>query len=209
MLMADVLRSRSMNPNELLDVLKTITSSINQSYSTAILSPLTITLGDEFQGIFNNLHSTVEVMMVIEEKTLVLDPRFQLRFSVRFDEISTPINEKIAHQMYGPALTLAREELQHLKKSNSRFSIYTGQTEMDHYLNRLFKVLQMLKGQWNSSHYKAIFDFLNGKRDYKELVKKGHYQNESGAWKMVKSQNLEEYLILKELILRTTNWNDS
>jgi hypothetical protein len=59
-----------------------------------------------------------------------------------------------------------------------------------------------LKSEWKVSHSRAIELYLENP-DYKYLTEKELYENNSGAWKIVNSLKLEEYITIKELIFES------
>ena len=65
--MCDVVKSRNKDQKQLIKELKQTVLFINRKYSKDILSPLTITLGDEFQGIIKNVESGLSIIIEIEE----------------------------------------------------------------------------------------------------------------------------------------------
>ena len=72
-------------------------------------SPLTITLGDEFQGIASSLRSAAEI--VRELRFSLLADGLDCRFVIGSAELHTPINTERAWNMMGPGLSRAREML--------------------------------------------------------------------------------------------------
>lgn len=64
--MADVIKSRKGKGLEIAKRLKLLSDSINKSFKKEILSPLTITLGDEFQGVVSSPKSGKEVIVSLK-----------------------------------------------------------------------------------------------------------------------------------------------
>ena len=83
----------------------------NQKLEHDIISPYTVTLGDEFQGIATSLHAVIEAIFYMEETILRKRLEFKVRYVAVHGEIDTPINRLKAHTMMGPGLTKAREVL--------------------------------------------------------------------------------------------------
>ena len=50
-LMADVVKSRDQEPVAMMQAFHSLVRDLNTSFGCRLLSPLTITLGDEFQGV--------------------------------------------------------------------------------------------------------------------------------------------------------------
>lgn len=88
----------------------------------APVSPLTITLGDEFQGLASTLASAWEIVTTLRLR--LLQDGLRCRFVVGFARIETPINPERAWNMMGPGLAQARERLNRKHPENAyRFSL--------------------------------------------------------------------------------------
>jgi hypothetical protein len=111
-LMADIIDSRKNDQNELMLKFRNVTEEINKSHKKGILSPMTITLGDEFQGVVKNISAAINLILELEEKLMLNNAGFKLRYVLYEGKIDTPINDKIAYGMLGEGLTKAREALQ-------------------------------------------------------------------------------------------------
>lgn len=98
-LMADIVISRKSDQQTLMDNFKEVTDETNVSLKKYLLSPLTITLGDEFQGVAKNIESAIALLFHIEENIIHKAYGFQLRFVVFEGRIDTPINKEIAYGM--------------------------------------------------------------------------------------------------------------
>lgn len=86
---------------------------------TAIASPYTITLGDEFQAVLQNgeraFNDAVRIQAVVHP-TLV-------RFSIALGELSTKVNPHQAIGMDGPAFHQARAGIEDMRQSNTLFRL--------------------------------------------------------------------------------------
>jgi hypothetical protein len=86
------------------------------------LSPLTITLGDEFQGLANSLSAAWEIVSSLRLR--LLQERVRCRFVIGAARVETPINTERAWNMMGPGLADARERLSDKQAENAyRFSL--------------------------------------------------------------------------------------
>lgn len=195
--MADIVKSRSYNGEVLIDSFSRLVHRCNEMYENEILSPYTITLGDEFQGIVKSLKAAIETIFYLEEALLVEDLSFQLRYVVVFDKIETPINREIAHGMTGPGLALAREMLTKKQRSKSRFQFKLNYGH-DFELNMLFRLVESLVSCWNKKDYIFIKEMLCNDDD-KSVAEKFN-KNRSQVWKRRKTLRIEDYSILKKLI---------
>jgi hypothetical protein len=198
-LMADIIDSRKAQQIVLLESFKKIISVVNQNAKSKIVSPLTITLGDEFQGVLANLQSALEVIIQIEEEIINEKARFKLRYVLVEGGIETPINKKIAHEMLGSGLTEARNLLSQVKNSNERFYIKINNKEQSAVINNAFRVYQGLIDDWQiDKDYEIVNSFLKYK-DYKTVAEKLN-KDRSLMWKREKSIKIKEYLSLKQVV---------
>lgn len=199
--MADIIDSSQKDSKKLLSQFKESVSEINSKWSKDIVSPLTITLGDEFQGIINNLKNSIEIIFQFEEFILAKEFNFKLRYVLNIGEIETPINRKTAHGMMGEGLSEARKRLNELKANENRFLILleNKNDKAEKILNDSFKIYQYYIDSWKIRDYKIASEFLIH-NDYKEIAHNFNL-NKSTTWRREKSLNIEEYKLVKEIIL--------
>jgi len=105
-LMADIMQSRKGDQNELMSKFKKLTDEVNADNRSSLLSPITITLGDEFQCIPINVSTATAIILQLEEKLIVARASFKLRYVLYEGPIDTPINKDIAYGMLGEGLTI-------------------------------------------------------------------------------------------------------
>lgn len=202
-LMADIIDSSTKNSLVLMRDFKSIVTSTNIKFAKAIKSPLTITLGDEFQGVIADLKTSLEIIIYIEEEIIHNNFNFKIRFVLQEGIIDTLINSKIAFEMLGSGLTEARERLFLLKKTSKRFYICVEDKNVSEILNSSFLIFQILTSQWRpEKDYEIVNKFIEY-GDYKkvsELLNK----NRSLIWKREKSLNIESYNAIKNVINNTS-----
>jgi hypothetical protein len=204
-LMCDIIGSRNLDQVLTIENFKKCTSYINKKYSNSLLSPLTITLGDEFQGIVQNLNDTIEILIDLEEFIIENNFKFKLRYVVNYGEIQTEINNKIAYEMLGEGLTNARIVINEMKNSSSRFNFIIDNSEKAIIINNSFIIFQNIIDSWKiSKDYELISNLLKFK-DYKIVAEKMNKER-SLIWKREKSLNLSSYNSSK-IILRTITKN--
>ncbi len=198
-IMADIISSRHIKKGEdFMGQFKHLTTLANEKFQRQIVSPLTITLGDEFQGIVDSAQVLFELVFFLEEQRIEAGYTFQLRYSLVYGEIETEINTKIAYEMYGAGLTQAREGLQHAKDSGHHYYVNL-QPVPEAQLKLCLELYQAIKSDWKPREYKIIAAFLKH-NDYKDLERMGLYKTRSGAWKKGKSLRIDEYHTVKRLI---------
>jgi len=88
----------------------------------ALASPLTITLGDEFQGLCGSLSDGLTIVRWM--RSTLLHQGVRCRFVLGLVQIETAVNDKIAWNMMGPGLAEARERLSDKRNASAyRFSL--------------------------------------------------------------------------------------
>lgn len=168
-LIADIEGSREIEGKEreeLQQNLEDILEELNER-GGGVISPYTVTLGDEFQAVFEKA-DTVFVHML---KIMAAMHPIKVRFSLSVGEISTPINTEQAIGMDGPAFHKARERIDKLKESGFLFHICTEDDE-DLTLKIINNSLQLLSKQirsWNKKRI-IILHMLKEGHDYKDIT---------------------------------------
>ncbi len=115
----DVVGSRALKARATFQrKLETLLAAVS-SGQTALASPYTLTLGDEFQAVYRRAEGVFSDLVRIRAECLPVE----VRFSVALGRISTAINPRQALGMDGPAFHLARERIERLKQTGGRFSL--------------------------------------------------------------------------------------
>ena len=206
-LMADIINSREKNAQLLMEQFKDVISKVNILQNKNLCSPLTITLGDEFQGVVKDLENCIETIFLIEESILESSYDIKLRYVLNYGEIETEINSNIAHAMLGSGLTNTRKQLNLLKSKNFRFMILLDdkRIRLQERLNKSFVIYQSFIDSWKLKDYKIASEFLENK-DYKIVAQKVNL-DKSTAWRRKISLNINEYFTIKNLIQDLTQYS--
>lgn len=203
-LMADIIESRKQPQAQLLKEFQILVDEINRSYSRGLKSPLTITLGDEFQGIANNIDTALSIVISLEENIIHHKFEFNIRYVIYEGEVSTKINRTSAHGMLGTGLTSAREHLTTMKKSTTRFEVLTKNPLFNEIINDAFSILAQTKLQWkHTKDYPIISEFLRGSDYKKTALKLG--KNRSLMWKRYNNLHISTYTSAKNIIKKITS----
>ncbi|HET8864060.1 MAG TPA: SatD family protein [Gracilimonas sp.] len=198
-LMGDVVSSSSYEAKSLHKELKILIQSCNKELRADILSPYTITLGDEFQGIATSLEASIKTLFFMEEECLKQELDFKLHYALHFGEIETEINPNIAYEMMGPGLTKAREMLTSKKRSRKRFEFDLSNKRESLQFSRLFEVLDAIILSWKKEDYALILDMI--KNENNAEVGEKHEKNRDQIWKRRKTLMVNEYNQLKNFML--------
>ncbi|WP_454762217.1 SatD family protein [Caulobacter segnis] len=121
--MGDLVRSEQSTSTERLHRdFNLAVDAANIAYGSALSSPLTITLGDEFQGLVQDL--TAALAIVRQVRWRLLNNGVRCRFVIGLVNLATPLNPNRAWNMMGPGLATARETLEQKRDPNAyRFSL--------------------------------------------------------------------------------------
>ena len=202
--MCDVLNSREKNQKNLIEDFRNCTTYINNKYKKNILSPLTITLGDEFQGVIKNLSNSIKIIVELEEFIIKNNFPMKLRYFLYFVEIETEINSNIAYEMLGNGLTDSRRIINNMKEKDSRFYIDTKEESKNSILNNGFNIFQNIVDKWKiEKDYEIIYSLIEFK-DYK-IVSEKLNKNRSLVWKRERNLNISSYTSAKEILLVISN----
>ena len=190
-LIADIEASRDVEGKDrevLQKSLKDILTNLNEQ-GEGIVSPYTITLGDEFQAVFGEAdHLFVQMLKIMA----ALHP-VTVRFSLGIGSIDTPLNTEQALGMDGPAFHRARKGIEMLKENGFLFGIRSEDND-DLMLKILNNSLQLLSKQmrgWNKTRIKILYMLKEG-WDYKvisdelDISRTAFYKNkEAGALEVI------------------------
>ena len=125
-IMGDVTSSRDFSARAVQDYLQNAVDHANSGKPSDILSPLTVTLGDEFQGIVRDFRTLCELVFRLQLWRLEQHVPFELHYSLVRGELETDINPDIAHGMLGQALSRARQLVSSKGRSRPRYNVDTG-----------------------------------------------------------------------------------
>lgn len=198
-LMSDIIGSSQKSHPLLMENFKKATKHMNEKYSDSIISPLTITLGDEFQGIVASLASAVSIIIDLEE--FLIEQKFpvKLRYVLVYGEIDTMINTTIAYEMLGSGLSKSRKLLMDLKKSDSRFYVDIENAPLNTILNQAFAIYQSIIDTWKVEKDNELIDSFIKNRDYKLVAEKLN-KNRSLMWKREKTLKIASYFSIKAIL---------
>ncbi len=197
-LMADIIKSRLQTPTVMMQGFKNLASVINSLHKEDSISPITITLGDEFQAVAKSLKGGVKIIISFEEEIIKEMLDFKMRYVLCYGDIQTPLNTAMAYGMLGPGLSDARRRLDEMKRSEQRFCFCLGNENMTKKFSNMFLLYQFFVDKWKPKSFPIVSEFLK-ESDYKAVAKTLD-RDPSLIWKRKKSLKIKEYLALKTLI---------
>ncbi len=200
----DSQRLSSSNRSKIQEQLSRQLETLNNE-SPKLLTPYTITLGDEFQAMYQKADRLMEDTWVILAE---LHP-VKVRFSIGIGTIVTPINKEQTLGMDGPAFYAARAGIERLKKNRYLYEVIVKE-ETEHSesaaVNLINCSLHMLSTEmmaWKKTRFK-ILDMLNKGVAVKKIAKKLDI-SETAVYKNRDDGNLELTIRLKESICDLLN----
>jgi hypothetical protein len=159
--MGDLVMSGSASSFEELHAkFNTAINQQNRIRRAALVSPLTITLGDEFQGLSKTLVDSLSIVRALRLDLLARG--VDCRFAIGVAEIQTPVNVARAWNMMGSGLAQTREKLN--EKSNDtvyRFAL-SDHRVIESTLEALGAGLTAIERRWTPRQLKDISASLAG-----------------------------------------------
>ncbi len=151
----DMVDSRKMiERSKTQNLLKSTLDDVNTAFANDLAANFTITLGDEFQGLFHRGDNLLRIVYAIINAMEQEDVK--LRFGIGIGDINTDINPKLAIGADGPAFHYARDAIEAIKTIESKNTqIITGirlqsgkQGEYEQSLNTIFSLCTFIRGKW-------------------------------------------------------------
>ncbi|MCD6020170.1 MAG: hypothetical protein K0S53_3291 [Bacteroidetes bacterium] len=198
-LMSAVRHSGSSNKENIHKELQNVIAVINRIHKKHFITSLDMVMPYEFQGITNSLQGSLEMIFDIEECIIENNLDFKLKHVLYHDTLETIQSKHTAYERLGFGLIDARQRLDLIKKTDSRFLIATSNEQSSLYLNNLFLIYEDYLDSWKKSDYKYVKAFLNH-MNYKEVAELFKL-NVSSGWRREKTLKMKQYYTIKEMIL--------
>lgn len=131
-------------------------ASLNQCFKDALASPLTVTLGDQFQAVFSDPLPVWDILSALQARLFPVT----VRFGLGLGEIATPVNPQAARGMDGPAFYRARNAIVHLKEEGGTYRI-EGLDDAD-LINHTLSLVSGLQESWHCNRFATYHSFLSG-----------------------------------------------
>ena len=145
-------------------------SNANELYADHIASPLTITLGDEFQGLLTAFVHAWDTAVALRLELLVAG--ISCRFVVGVATLKTPLNRKEAWNMMGTGLSAARDKLNDKRTTSAyRFSFPDAPVE-ELLLDTVGDALTQVEGAWTPTQLQYYSKSRAAKRGNADVARK-------------------------------------
>ncbi len=159
----DIVHSREIKDRQAFqNRFKEVISDINLKYSKYIASSLTVTLGDEFQGLLNIPYISYEIIMDIKKRLSTID----LVFGVGIGTMDTDFSKDISIGSDGPAYHYAREMVIRAKKKRPTICYKSNSIE-DELINSLIYFIESCSSSRTKrqSHIVDLYNNLESQRE--------------------------------------------
>lgn len=158
-LIGDVRESRKLQDrDEVQRRLQAACRDLNErADSLQLVSPFTVTLGDEFQALFSGAQNIWSCLFAIE--TALHPVRF--RFGLGVGAIDTAINREQSIGMDGPAFHRAREAVDSLKSGRGSYRVL-GLASAQQLALHTLDLVSHDRNSWNRNRIEIFNDLLKG-----------------------------------------------
>lgn len=134
----------------------------NRVHRDVLASPLTITLGDEFQGLVGSLERAVHV--VRDVRLDLLSYGVECRFAIGATRLYTPLNRDRAWNMMVRGLSRTREKLNEKRTSTLYRFALPNEPAIESVLEALGAGLTSIERRWTEQQRRDITESLSGRR---------------------------------------------
>lgn len=159
--MGDLVGSEIVHSTEQLHIsFNAAIDRVNRSSNQQLASPLTITLGDEFQGLVTSLRKALPIVRAVRFD--LLKDGIDCRFAIGVVELRSPLNRQRAWNMMGPGLSRTRAKLEE-KRAGSLYRFAIGEDQvMETVLDALGTGLTSIERRWTAQQRQDIIARLAG-----------------------------------------------
>ena len=146
-IIADIVASRASIDRALLQQrLKEVLGEINHDRREALVSPHTITLGDEFQALY---HDPCGLFADLWRVSAALHPA-RLRYAIGVGGLDTEVNREEALGMDGPVFHRARAAIEEAKELEVMFRVHGDIPGLD-LINHSLMLVSHAARDWNAN----------------------------------------------------------
>ncbi|PWN06160.1 SatD family protein [Rhodohalobacter mucosus] len=156
--------------------------------SESVVSPYTLTLGDEFQALYKDANDLFHHIWIV---AAAIHP-VMVRWAIGTGGIDTPVNKTRSIGMDGPAFHRARNGIEVLKKEKQLFRVETGHTLYDSLANSSFKLLTADLRSWRLNRF-LIMERLCSGMEVRQIAAELNL-SDVAVYKNIHAGNLEAVL---------------
>ncbi|OZI68412.1 SatD family protein [Bordetella genomosp. 1] len=126
----------------------------NRTHGASLPSPLTITLGDEFQGVSRSLSEGLEIVRSL--RTQLLADAVDCRFVLGVVRLDVPVNPDRAWNMMGPGFAASRERLGDKRDRNAYRFVLPGQPVIETLMEAVGAALTDIEADWTDRQKEVV-----------------------------------------------------
>jgi hypothetical protein len=159
-IIGDIVASRHIRNRAVIQRrLETALRLLNRHKRSNLVSPYTVTLGDEFQAVYSHSEKIFTDLWYL---LYILYP-IRTRFSIGCGPLRTSINRKRALGMDGPAFYAAREGIESLKDSDGLFRVESKSAKsLPSFVNLSLDLIAHLSSNWKRNRLFIFHRILVG-----------------------------------------------
>lgn len=127
---------------------------VNEEYQSFLEAPMTITKGDEFQGLVDSPEHAYQIIQVLEKMVFPICIRYGLGIGQIYR-----MGGVLPIEMDGPAFHKANRALTQAKKNKTNAWFISENEAFDKLVNTIFSLVSAIKSRWNERHFKLYWDY--------------------------------------------------
>lgn len=190
--MGDLVHSTGhADPARLHELFNRAVADANRRFADSIASPLTITLGDEFQGLSKTLRRGFELNHFV--RMYLLLEGISIRLVLGKGAIDTAVNPENAWNMMGEGLSKAREKLNAKMSFNCyRFS-FPREKQLERLLDSVGRSLTRVETDWTETQRDYVARKLSEPEKSTSAIAKELGISTNSVYKVLRSANWDFY----------------
>jgi len=152
-IIGDMVQSRNLNDRQKVqEAFGSALKNAQKTYGQGIVSPLTLTIGDEFQAVLDRAQDFFAIINHLEESL----PDIRFRYGLGVGEISTALNRKAAIGMDGPAFHFARQALEQARQMKRRFVFVCASPKIQARIDLFFNWIDTITAGWSKEKLQIL-----------------------------------------------------
>ncbi|GAB4372851.1 MAG: SatD family protein [Calditrichia bacterium] len=127
---------------------------INEQFSYHVEAPMTITKGDEFQGLIDTPSNAYKIIHALQKMVFPIRIRYGIGIGTIFR-----MGGKLPIEMDGPAFHRANRALTQAKKHRVDMWLISENECIDQLINTSFLLISAIKSRWNERHFRLYWSY--------------------------------------------------
>ncbi|HFE63215.1 hypothetical protein B1H10_04945 [candidate division KSB1 bacterium 4484_188] len=127
---------------------------INEQFSSSIEAPMTITKGDEFQGLIDAPAHAYEMIHALQKMVFPIRVRYGIGIGSIFR-----MGGVLPIEMDGPAFHKANKALNLAKKKKCDIWYLSDNETLNQMINTIFSLITAIKSRWNERHFNLYWSY--------------------------------------------------